>query len=1286
MSLQNIIITSSINSIATQSYGQKTYIASTEEQSFPIEHITGSQAGSFPNFVSNTNYTVDLIVNITQSWQGSTPSVGGDIPFTHNTMDEFYNGEFSGSRYVVTDGSLIDDDCKQFLTINTTPTNYSVFQYFVSSSDLTGQITNQFGVFINNLTVPPNGGILMFYESNTYEETPPTVNYKKITYLKISRFDKEGNDNTLSLQELTNIRWTDSTAGLIDLKILNIAEYPTYYLYTVSSKTWINTSYSDDNKLNYSLSASFSGPSASAGLMYLDNWTVHNVSGGTFDTFYYTFDVTPNFTTRYTASITAYNGNASPVTFDFNFVENTYVGTEIYFATIAQTQSVSIPSLQSKTFILSGSTNSSFIGNSAVQYHLETKGLNLPISLSNTFWIITQSVTPKISTSSIVIEPYLLSNFANSDCDVLMNNYSQNDISTDYREVLYDNGGNIPSNLQRILDNTAEFAQINDYIFSARSSTIPRFEGSRTTSQNINLPYIGGLNNEELSILDSSSISTTTSNLANVDVTTPYFAYFERISDGFPRQIAGSKLVITRLVDASGNSLPLDGSNTNLFSLENIFKPNTTASVFYIVKVNDSSSINNIETTITDVGADYKNIFYFKPRSGTTRLEGAISTKLLNINYAQGQSNPVAIYDYNDQFSSYDNILSLTTESSNTLSFKWTIDAIQGSGIFPPAGSSASPAPAPNPYFGLGYFIGLGLTLQDQYTNISNSYPNISSFPWIHFNPTSSTTTTADYDFDDSLFPIRAGDRIRVWNVLNGYNTGLPSNDRDILEVSQINLAYEYIDPNAIPPVYVEDKKINKIEIVQDGIYYPKYGPLAGSQALENYPMVVSNPFIVGGEIESIQFNEGYPFVFSSISSSLTSSINSIDYSNYHNKFIAVGDNGLIVTSSNGKDWHKLTISALPNLNEKLTKVSINPQGTIYIVGHNSLILSTNGLTTIESLSTSSIWNSVHPYPDSTYNFTSAYTIPYDTYAGGNQDVLIVGYNNIKNSGSIVQFQQPDGWASQSISKNTNINDIKKATNSDYAIAVGDNGSYITISDVSSTPSSWTLTYSSLASYGFSTNLNSVDYRYEKVLAVGDSGSIIYYDDNTFPPFNNPTQLFSASITTENLKSLKRVERDYIGTPAYTNYNSNFLYKYEDTWNQASSSAYFVVGENGFIAKGDDFDGTWNYDSWDSSSVGLQSYTLNDIAIGSYNSGSNSEVKLYLDSDIETSSFPYGTLLNNSLAVTLQGFRIYRGIPNDQTIYISDDIPDGVGFIVPNNYNPEYNYLEVAKKAGLISG
>jgi hypothetical protein len=625
MSLQDITITGSIGSIATQSYGQRTYISSTDEQSFPIEEITGNQAGVWPNFIPGTDYTVDLIVNVTQSWSGSNITPLGTVPYVHNTMEEFIDGEFSGSNYVVTNGNLNDAQCEQFLTVSTVPTSYSVFPYSIYRLDGAVQGTSQFGVFINDLTSPPNGGILLFKEDDdiTYNIPPVpsfTIKYVKITYLKISRFDKEGNDNTLSLQELTNIRWYDTSGvGLIDLKVLNISEYPTYYLYAVLSKTFINPTYvpGDDNILNYSLSASFTGTSASAGLQYLDNWNIHNISNGTFNTYYYTFDYpSPNIYIKYTASITAYNGNVSPVIFDFNFIENTYVGTETYFSTIAQTQSVTLNSGDTKTFTLKGLTNSSFIGNPSSQYHLEIKGkgFSLPISLSNTFWIVTNSVAPQTSTSSVVLEPYLLSNFANSDCDVLMNNYSENDYSNFYREVLYDNGGTVPSNLKQIINNTAQFAEVNDYLYNASANRLPRYEGVRTTSAGINLPSKNGLTNKELANISFPSDLIINNGTPSVTDLQTYFAYFDYITDTSYELINKSAAHIIYLIDKDGNIQTPTLTGSYYYNLIDNFITNDKSNI--IVEDPDGSKIFVGNKTVIRPGVIPRAILYTQTGSG----------------------------------------------------------------------------------------------------------------------------------------------------------------------------------------------------------------------------------------------------------------------------------------------------------------------------------------------------------------------------------------------------------------------------------------------------------------------------------------------------------------------------------------------------------------------------------------------------------------------------------------------------------------------------------------------
>ena len=236
-------------------------------------------------------------------------------------------------------------------------------------------------------------------------------------------------------------------------------------MYEVESEVFEDLSpisfyFKEGNRLNYAFSASSAIPSASTGLTYLDNWTVINNPTGDFNGFAYSFALTPNMIINYTASITATNNNGSDVNFDFGLWGNEYVGNEIYYTPIKVTSSITMSASTTQTFTLTGSYQ--FIGTTNYQYHLETANLTAPISLSNTFWIITQSKldytlssVPQVATNSIVIiEPYLLSNFKNSDCDVLMNNASQNDISGLYRRVLYDGPSGSLANLIGTLNST----------------------------------------------------------------------------------------------------------------------------------------------------------------------------------------------------------------------------------------------------------------------------------------------------------------------------------------------------------------------------------------------------------------------------------------------------------------------------------------------------------------------------------------------------------------------------------------------------------------------------------------------------------------------------------------------------------------------------------------------------------------------------------------------------------------------------------------------------------------
>ena len=99
--------------------------------------ITGSEGGSMPELFGQTSsvYSYPNVVNITQSWEGFTPSLSGSVPFTQSSQTEFFNGQLSGSNLVVTTGDL--SDC-----------NVEIIQVYTTAS--LGTLPNP--VYVSNTT------------------------------------------------------------------------------------------------------------------------------------------------------------------------------------------------------------------------------------------------------------------------------------------------------------------------------------------------------------------------------------------------------------------------------------------------------------------------------------------------------------------------------------------------------------------------------------------------------------------------------------------------------------------------------------------------------------------------------------------------------------------------------------------------------------------------------------------------------------------------------------------------------------------------------------------------------------------------------------------------------------------------------------------------------------------------------------------------------------------------------------------------------------------------------
>jgi hypothetical protein len=160
---EDITITASIKGIPGLLNGQKIYTSSTQYESFPIETMIGSQGGVMPEFPGTAS--TNLYVNITQSYNITTPSPLGFVTTLHDDKSEFFNGELSGSSIIVDDGNLTSPDCLPYLHPSTTETLYK--PVFYKSDQMLGS-NNSLGVFLDANTSPNNGEIYIYWDSGSF--------------------------------------------------------------------------------------------------------------------------------------------------------------------------------------------------------------------------------------------------------------------------------------------------------------------------------------------------------------------------------------------------------------------------------------------------------------------------------------------------------------------------------------------------------------------------------------------------------------------------------------------------------------------------------------------------------------------------------------------------------------------------------------------------------------------------------------------------------------------------------------------------------------------------------------------------------------------------------------------------------------------------------------------------------------------------------------------------------------------------------------------------------------
>jgi hypothetical protein len=590
--IKDITITSSIGRKSSSLYyGQTTPQPPSDFESFPIEAISSSTAGVFPDLhgsVSSSNY----YINITQSWSSSILGPLGYGVFVNDDQKEFYNGELSGSNLTISDQRLIDEDCIPFLEVSTVGTPYSTrFFYSTGSYNYSNYVNGlsssmNLSEFLQDEVSPNPGQIYLYWlyiaPTNPSSETigggggaqataPPvsptgqSIAKTGVTYVKVNRVDISGSNNTLSLQGLKQfrIKFSDTietgglipSASIVQYNVLSISEFQDYYLYLIDPKDV--TSLSDNNIGSYSVNATTTTGSivpldGAAFVNFTYSSSVSGVGTSYFNsssTNFYTFGDTPNIGFDVTASVTLTGSN---VAISLNLYDNN--GNIIHNIISPYSYTTSL-----RTITVSGSFSSLF-SNAYTSSIIEGMYFNLSIDnpggakpYYSASFILNQWVAPSSSSpSSTVLSPYITKLFTNTDCDSTMNNALNNKVSSIYQVADYSSGyalgisrgaGTVastgPVNFQAIVSRSADYAQLNDYNYYSTANQLSKYIGDKLVTQRINFISIGDI---------------IQGNIPNVQLLDNYFIYFDWIGGTTPELIGKTAVHIKALIDINAVS------------------------------------------------------------------------------------------------------------------------------------------------------------------------------------------------------------------------------------------------------------------------------------------------------------------------------------------------------------------------------------------------------------------------------------------------------------------------------------------------------------------------------------------------------------------------------------------------------------------------------------------------------------------------------------------------------------------------------------------------------------
>jgi hypothetical protein len=528
--------------------------------SIEIGDVEGGTGGSFEVFngVNTSPYGPngngpENIFGITQSWVETTPSLLGEVSTIHDSQEEFYDGEFSGSVILVTTQSLNQPYPLEFIETNYSPVLYRNGLYGLTGGAGASSTLSE-DQFLSSRTTPSSGEILLLAPRIPAVSNPPT---NVFPFIKIHKQDCNGNNNEFVLDQVTNLRIQyPSSPNFINYNITSRTEYPTYYLYQLEQNsidslgTGIYTEIKNYN-ISSSITNSFKISDGTNSLTLQPTASINPLNYFNSSSGIITFENTPNIRLNFTSSLTFVPEDSD--TISFYFFRSSSAGIQGLF-NIEQSVTPSI----SNTFILTGSFTP--LKDDAYYITVSNPSNSPYIEVTNFQFLLTQSISPTASLCiPVAPEPYITEpNFYNSDQNPLLNDVSENSTSKFHQDVDYNTGALTPTNFNLLISGSAQRAQVQDSNYSTKRHIIPRYEGSKSTSQFLNKWTSGD--------------EGTYGKLPTVESLKNYIAYVETAGGWTPHKMDASGAVIKYLIKDDGTIVIPNSTENSLFINKGTFE------------------------------------------------------------------------------------------------------------------------------------------------------------------------------------------------------------------------------------------------------------------------------------------------------------------------------------------------------------------------------------------------------------------------------------------------------------------------------------------------------------------------------------------------------------------------------------------------------------------------------------------------------------------------------------------------------------------------------------------